>query len=106
MIRILSSQFYPTTNNLMEVQLLIDDIDEDYTLISDYLILTPNNDGINDKIVFSENIPYEIFTKDGQKIFSDISNNWDGKDYYNLIVQNGLYLLKTDTKIYFVLVAR
>lgn len=71
-----------------------------------YIVLTPNNDGVHDRVTFPSPIYYEIFTKDGQKIYDDISSYWNGKDYTNNIVQNGLYLLKIDSSIHFVLVAK
>jgi len=72
-----------------------------------YIIITPNNDGINDKVVFSETYVFDVFTKDGFKVYSGESNVWEAKDYFGKIVPNGLYILKTNkNKVFFVLVAR
>jgi hypothetical protein len=72
-----------------------------------YIIVTPNNDGVNDKVVFSESYVFDVFTKDGFKVYSGEGNNWEAKDFFGRTVPNGLYILKTNkNKIFFVLVAR
>lgn len=78
------------------------------TQLSTYIIITPNNDSVNDKVEFPQDIDFEVYTKDGQKVFSGYSKTWTGIDQYNRILPNGLYLLreKTTNRIYFVLVAK
>ncbi len=71
-----------------------------------YLILTPNGDGIHDLVQFPASVSYQVLTKDGQKIYENTSNYWDGKDYFNNVVPNGLYILKISSEIHFVLVAK
>jgi hypothetical protein len=50
---------------------------------------------------------FDVFTKDGFKVYSGEGNIWEAKDFFGRIVPNGLYILKTNkNKIFFVLVAR
>ena len=59
-------------------------------------IITPNGDGINDTIVFTglgTTFEIDIFNING-KLINKITdkNYWDGTDYNNKLVENGIYI--------------
>lgn len=81
---------YLTYNGVFQIQQISD------SLKPDQKILTPNNDGINDRLVFYnilEEFEIIIFNIKGN-IIKKLSeqNYWDGTDKDNELVESGLYL--------------
>jgi gliding motility-associated-like protein len=60
-------------------------------------VITPNGDGINDILTISyssvSNFYFQVFNRDGQKIFESSSVNicWDGRTNAGVLVSDGTY---------------
>jgi gliding motility-associated-like protein len=89
---------YDTTGNINSTQVIIYVYNKNK---KEEFLLTPNNDGVNDIISFSNTTPVNIYDINGLlvKRIEDKNGYWDGKDKNGTIVSNGVYIFQIEGDI-------
>ncbi|MEN3013417.1 MAG: glycoside hydrolase family 9 protein [Endomicrobiia bacterium] len=91
--------------NYVEKSILIEIINKYFSKFSNKMLLTLNNDNINDSVDFSDNSKLEIKQVNIYDTKGSLVKNikkapfiWDGKDNKNRKLPNGIYLYLIETK--------
>lgn len=89
---------YDTTGNITTSQIIIYVYNKQE---KKEFLLTPNNDGVNDIISFSNTTPVNIYDINGLlvKRIEEKNGYWDGKDKNGKVVANGVYIFQIEQSI-------